>query len=1221
MRRATLALALALAALGALPACAGAASPWWQLTSGARPSNLPLAPDATEVQEAKTVKSEALASFAARVEVEGVTIGCLGSGAYAGLCSPETGFAATGDAAGLQAMLEGTLPYAEGEGVEVSGGPVGVAPFLITTQKRWVPPVVLRALSFAGQPVGEASVTPLSEGSGRLVITATNLGEGPVEGASTPLTITDELPEGVAAYGAEAFAGISGSAGPVDCVVKAVNMLSKVSCTFESELLPYEAIEVEIPVALDPSAGAQAGQLSVSGGEGPTKSVAQTVHPSGAPVSFGLEHFSAEAEEEGGAPTERAGAHPFQWTNTVQFNSGKMIGSSRAFEDTVFEQPALPRNTAVTFPAGLIASTKAVEPCPMARFYAQNSELRNDCPPASVVGVASVTIFEELLGLVRVPVPIFSLTPARGEPARFGFMPVGTPVVIDSSVDPEDSYRIAGEVRNAPQAAQVFAASLTLWGVPGDERHDSARGWDCLPFTPARALAGCTPPQTRRAIPFLRMPVSCAEALQYRALAEPWNTPPGSGVQRVAISPPLGACDKVPFDPEVSSAPTSKLASNPAGLDIGIEMPNAGLENPREGAISEGQFKRAEIAFPEGVTINPSIAEGLAVCSEARYGAERYDSGPGEGCPEASKIGSVAISTPLLEEQAQGAVYQATPYENETESMIGLYLVAKIPDRGILIKQPIEVKPDPVSGRLVSVAENVPQLPFSSFEFHFRAGGRSPLVTPPGCGTFHTTARFTPWSAQDPDNPAPSEVVERTEATFTIEHGVDGGGCPTGPAPFAPGFEAGTLNNQAGSYSPFLMHLTRGDGEQDMGRFSFVLPPGVVPRLAGIPYCSDAEIAQAQSRQGPHGGAEEKDTPSCPAASQIGTTVAGAGVGNQLTYVPGSLYLAGPYHGDPISAVSITPAVAGPFDAGVVVVREALRLNPVTHVGEVDGSASDPIPHILKGIPLALRDLRIYVDKPEFTLNATSCDPFEARSTIWGEGTALEPRSPSPAELSSRYQAAGCRALGFKPRLSIRLKGGTRRGAHPALRAVVRPRTFRDANFAGATVTLPHSAFLEQAHIRTICTRVQFAAGQGDGAQCPEGSVYGHAKAWTPLLDAPLEGPVFLRSSNHNLPDLVLALHGLVDIDLAARIDSVHGGIRTTFTNVPDAPVSRFVLAMQGGKKGLIVNSRNLCYKPKRNRATANLTAQNNRRRKIRPVVRAQGCKAKHRRHKRHRRR
>jgi hypothetical protein len=1202
-----LAVAAALALLALPAASAQAESPWWQLVTGSRPSNLPVAPDQTEVQEARTVKSEAFSSFAARVEVGGETIGCLGSGAFAAVCKSKTGFVAVATASEFQKMLEG--PY--GEGVEVTGGPVGEKPFLIATLDRWVAPVVLVPLTgTGGLPIGEASVAPLGEGSGRLVAIATNLGDAALDATSTPLEIVDELPPGVQAYGVEGFAGFAGEAGPVECAIEAAGA---VRCSFESELSPYEAIEVEIAVALAPGAGGS-GTVAVSGGDAPAASVAQSVQASAEPVAFGLESFSVAAEEEGGELTEGAGAHPFQLTSTFQWNSGKVTpGPGR---HNLVEQPALPRNTRVTLPAGLIGSARAVRPCSSADFFAIEG-IVDRCPASSAVGVASVTINEEVFGLVRLAVPVFSLAPARGEPARLGFVAVGVPVTIETSVDPEDEYRLSGEVRNAPQDAQVLAATLALWGTPGDQRHDSARGWGCTLAGKGAGLPCPEPLAGREETPFLRMPVSCASPLPYSAALEPWNVPPGSLIERAFFSaPPPTGCNRVPFDPSIANALTSKLAANPSGLDLRVEMPNSGLLNPADGAISEAQFKRAEVVFPKGVTVNPSAAEGLAVCSQAAYERERYDSAPGEGCPQASKIGSVQISTPLLEEEATGAVYQATPYDNATHSLLGLYLVAKIPDRGVLVKQPIEVRPDPSTGQLVSIADDVPQLPFSAFKFHFREGGRSPLITPPGCGSFATTAKFVPWSAQNPDSPAPSETVERS-ATFSIDRGVDGGACPSGPAPFHPGFEAGTLNNQAGSYSPFVMHLTRSDGEQDMGRFSFVLPPGVVGKLAGIPYCPEAGIARAQSRQGAHGGQEERSDPSCPAASQIGTTVGGAGVGNQLTYVKGSLYLAGPWHGDPLSVVAITPALAGPFDAGTVVVREALRLNPVTARAEVDGAASDPIPHILKGIPLNLRDLRVYADRPEFTLNATSCEPFAATATIWGDGTALEPLSPSPAELSSRYQAAGCASLGFKPKLNLRLKGGTRRGAFPALRAAYVPKKHGQANLSRLALTFPNSEFIEQGHFRTICTRVQFAAGAGFGAECRKGSVYGHVKVWTPLLSEPLQGPVYLRSSNHNLPDAVFALHGLVDIEVSVRIDSKHGRLRATVADSPDAPVSRAVVRMQGGQKGLFVNSTNLCAA--KHRARVNAAGQNGRRSLTKPLMRALKCGKAHReKHRRH---
>jgi hypothetical protein len=339
--------------------------------------------------------------------------------------------------------------------------------------------------------------------------------------------------------------------------------------------------------------------------------------------------------------------------------------------------------------------------------------------------------------------------------------------------------------------------------------------------------------------------------------------------------------------------------------------------------------------------------------------------------------------------------------------------------------------------------------------------------------------------------------------------------------------------------------------------------------------------------------------------------VAGAGVGPLLTYVPGRLYLAGPYKGAPLSVVAVVPAVAGPFDVGDVVTRVGLTVDPETGVAHVDGSKSDPLPHVLAGIPLRARDIRVHVDRPNFTLNPTGCTRKSFGAEVWGGGAdPFSAVDDFPISLGLRFQAAGCATLKFKPSLSLRLRGATKRGDYQSLRAVVKPGSGPGfANIASAAVTLPHSAFLANEHIRTVCTRVQFAAGAGNGAECPPGSIYGRARAVTPLLDDPLEGPVFLRSSSHPLPDLVVALHGLIDINLVGQTDSINEGIRNTFASVPDAPAKKFVLELFGGKKALIVNSRNLCKGPKQ-KATAHFTGQNGKVHDIRPVVH-NSCKTK----------
>jgi hypothetical protein len=1204
---AILGAAIALLAVSPISSASAAPAPWWKIVTGSRPTNMWEPED--NVQEVKTAKAEVFGEevLVAEVEVEGNAVGCMAAGALFGqpgsaLCGAfYPGLTPIESAADLQAALE--APYGAGK-VQVSGGPAGGEPFIVTVSGKSVPPVGVSPFEFGPPfpPFGSASTKVLATGgSGRLVATFTNLGDAPVDATKTPLTIVDELPEGMEATGVEAFIGSSSDL--LDCKVEASD---RASCTFEDQLPPFESIEVEVLVNLlgEPPVAGAPGKVTVSGANGPSASEVQEVKVSPEDTPFGIEYLSSQIEEEGGGPATQAGGHPFQLTTALQLNAGRFFPAP--FRESYVEQPAQPRNLRFPLPAGFVGNATVVPKCSMTEFFAapfvngHSLSQFNQCSAASAIGATSSLLGVKKAVLARVSAPVFNLTPAEGEPARFGFKLVGAAIVINTKVDPDDKYRVIASVNNTTQLPAVLSSTLTLWGAPGDPRHDNARGWGCI--APGPDIPCERPPSLSEAA-FLRDPVSCATPVDFEAEVEPWNTPLGGVIDRKTFDvPDMNGCNQVPFDPSISAAPTSKLASNPSGLDFRLDMPGNGLLDP--GAIAEGQAKKASVTLPEGMTLNPSQAEGLATCSPSDYANERFNSLPGEGCPEASKVGEVSFSTPLLKEEGHGSLYVASPYDNPFDSLVALYLVAKIPDRGVLVKQAGVVKPDPVTGQLITTFDDLPQLPFDTFKLHFREGGRSPLITPPGCGSFETVARFVPWSAKDPDNPQPDEIVTRT-STFTIERGVDGGACPSGAPAFNPGFTAGTLNNDAGSYSPFYMRIVRGDGEQDLSRFSSILPPGVLGKLAGIPYCPEAGIARALSRTGEHGGTLEKSDPSCPEASKIGRTAAGAGVGNQLTYVNGELYLAGPYKGAPLSVVAITPAVAGPFDAGTVVVREGLDLNPTTAEVSVDGSASDPIPHILQGIPLNLRDLRIYVDRDAFTLNATSCERSSARATLWGAGTALLPTLETPVNLASRYQAANCASLGFRPDLKLALKGGAKRGDHPAFRATYTPRK-GDANLSDLVLRLPRSAFLEQAHIRTICTRVQFAADN-----CPKGAQYGFIKAWTPLLDQPLEGPVYLRSSSHKLPDVVFDLKGIVDVEVATRIDSVRGGIRAQVLDAPDAPISKVLLRMQGAKKGLIVNSRNLCGST--NRAGASFTGQNGKQASANPALQPQ-CGAKPRR-------
>jgi hypothetical protein len=581
------------------------------------------------------------------------------------------------------------------------------------------------------------------------------------------------------------------------------------------------------------------------------------------------------------------------------------------------------------------------------------------------------------------------------------------------------------------------------------------------------------------------------------------------------------------------------------------------------------------------------------------------------GCPSESKIGDFSVESPLFAGPLDGAIYLAEPddpskpgAENPFDALVAIYLVAKLPERGVLIHVAGQLDPSDSGGRLTARFDNLPQVPYTNLQVNFREGQRAPLVTPPACATYPTQIQMSPWAG----GARQAQLTSESE----VEHGIEGGPCPAGTPPFGPAVTAGGVNSNVGSYTPYFVHIKRDDTEQEITSYSLELPRGISGKLAGIPFCSDADIAAARGRS----GTEETEHPSCPAASQVGRTVTGYGVGPSLTYAPGRIYLAGPYHGQPLSLVTINAATVGPFDLGTIVIRSAFSLDELTGQLAIVSSGSDPIPHILRGIPLRLRDIRIYVDRPEFTRNPTSCEPSQLVSTVTGSAANFGLADTSSSTSSVHFQLLNCGTLGYSPKLGLKMRGGTRINQFPSLQAVVQGRP-GDANLKSFVVTMPHSEFLAQQHIRGVCTRAQFAADA-----CPANSIFGHAVAFTPLLDEPLRGNVYLRSSSHKVPDLVASLYsGSIHLVVDGRIGSKRGGIQTSFLELPDEPLTRFVMRLRGGKHGLLVNSANICQNPPV--ATVRAIGQNNRGARFRTVLRADRCrrhkhkKAHHRHHRR----
>jgi hypothetical protein len=1034
-----------------------------------------------------------------------------------------------------------------------------------------------------------------SSGKSVYFLVATNIGSKDTSG---PFTVTDYLPPGLTLN----------PEGDGLTVLHAFNEASEFfpcekgpppRCTVSDVFHPGQRLLMSVPVNVAPDAPPiVTNQATVSGGGAASATTSVQTQVSSEPAPFGIQSFSSSLLDSGGAEEARAGSHPYQLRIAAQFNTVPPSAGGVGAEVPPAENP---RDIAAELPAGLVLNPHATPGrCAEAQLET------NSCPDATAIGVVHPTIGTFGAANPSFSEPIYNMVPPAGRPAEFAFNVAGFSIYIHlfAHVRSDGDYGLGSDTLDAPQYGSLSGVSVDLWGDPSDPSHDFRRG-RCGVFYPDKSC-----PVTASATPLITMPSACSGPLTTSFSANSWQHPgnfvSASAQTEDAAGNPVGVtgCDKLSYAPATESIVSTDRAGTGTGFDFNVDLPNNGLN--QKNALAESMTTKGVVTLPEGMTINPSVGEGLGFCKPDQYAKETVDSIDGEGCPGDSKVGTLHLTTSLVDEALDGSVYLAqqdnpattTPgAENPFDTDIALYLVLRNPILGVIVKKPLKLEADPVTGRLTASLDGVPQLPFSHFNFHFKEGARAALITPSACGKYTTEAKLYPSS--DPTHP---KIVD---SDFEITKGVNGGPCPSGGIPpFHPEFQAGAVNNNAGAFSPFNMRLIRHDGEQDMTKFSSILPPGELGSLAGVGKCPNSAIALAKTKT----GRQEEASPSCPANSLIGHTLAGAGVGDSLTYVPGQLYLGGAYHGDPLSVISITPGVAGPFDAGAIVVQLALNLNSKTAEVEVDGANSDPIPHILKGIVLKVRDLRVYVDRPNFTLNPTSCDPSKVHATLFGAYlNVFDPSDDVPAALSTRYQAADCQSLPYKPGLDLHLKGGTRRGGHPGLLATYKART-GDANTKGLVVRLPRSAFLDQAHIRTICTRVQFAA-----KACPAGAQYGYVKAFTPLLDEPLEGPVWLRSSNHKLPDLVFDLHGLVDVEVATRIDSAHGGIRASIENAPDAPLIKVLLRMQGGKKGLIVNSRNLCGAI--SRANVEFEGQNGKRSTANPVMKADcGGKRKHKR-------
>jgi len=1117
---------------------AQAASPWWHLTSGTRPANIQPGGARDEVVEVTVSATGGTWEF---IEAEPP----FNSASFAWNATHEE----------VQTGLEGI--YGK-ENVEVTGGPgdeTASKPYLITftgaraDRRVWVDTEggeqqSSQSLSCEGAVGGCSArsrqlVKTVGRPDGQIVVTLSNLGEAPVDGDSgaggVQVNIADTLPPGLKAIDIEGFSGQehsagSGNDGPVAC------SLASLTCTFAHTLPAYEQIEVLIGVLAQGAATGALNEVQVSGGQAPAASLVRALRIDPAQPSFGVEDYEMTPEEEGGTAATQAGSHPFQLTTTLVLNQD--IENPRVETEPV----ALSKDLRFQLPAGLVGNPTAVAQCSLATFLSNSLE----CPAQSVVGVAQTTITERNLDRLAYKFrwPLISLEPARGEPARYGFIVEKSPVLLDTSVRTGGDYGVNVDVSNITQIASFVSSQVTFWGVPGDARHDNVRG-SCLLTRGSSCSAGALEPA-----PLLTLPTSCTGPLQTSVQADSWAQIGSFQSFGSEPLPAMDGCNRLPLAASIEVAPDAQTASSPTGLGVTVHVPQQ--DALRANGLAPADVRDTTFTLPAGVALNPAAADGLQACSDTPEaglpeGQIALNSGAEPVCPEASKVGTVQIKSPLLPNQLEGAAYLAAQDQNPFGSLIALYLVARDPVSGVLVKLAGEVKPDPSTGQLVSTFLNTPQLPFEELKLHFFGGDRAPLATPARCGAYTASASFTPWSGG---------ALAQASSTFDVTSGPkttadpEGTPCPGASLPFSPSLTGGTTNINAGSFSSLTTTITREDGQQNISQVQLHMPEGLTGLLSGVKLCGETEA----------------NAGTCGPESEIGETIVSVGLGGDpFSVTGGKVYITGPYHGAPFGLSIVNPAVAGPFNLGKVIVRAKIEVNPSTAALTITTNAPGEgyaIPHILDGIPLQIKHVNVTIDRPGFTFNPTNCDALKVTGSV-----AADEGASGAVEVP--FQVTNCATLKYTPTLQVSTAAKASKSNGASLHfKIAYPKNamgtqswMREMKF-----DIPRQLPARLTTIQKACLAATFEHNRG---ACPPASIIGHVLVHTPVLPVPLEGPLYFVSyGGAAFPDAVAVIKGdgiTIESHGHTFINGKTGVTSATFESVPDVPFESIEVTVPQG--------------------------------------------------------
>ncbi len=926
---------------------------------------------------------------------------------------------------------------------------------------------------------------------------------------------------------------------------------------------------------------------------------------------FGIGRLGISARNQDGSPSTLAGAHPFGLTTTFVLNQTPYVGGTmKAYGDL--------KDLKLELPPGFVGNPHATLDCSYQEF------IQHTCSNETVVGISTTWI--AIAGrrsdyYAATSDPVYNIVPPNGVAAEFGYTVAGnTPVFLQSSLRVGTDYGLTVNVPNLSEAVVIAASKVTIWGVPADPAHNDIRGGCVSGILGSQVLEGepiDTPgdglnegedeiegpvgpasnnnipivsngecPSHAPLTPLLTNPTSCGVPRTASLRVDSWQEP---GVYKTGSTslPELTGCEKLDFSPTVSMVPDGTAGSTPTGLTVGIHIPQEATENP----VGDGEAddRDATVTLPAGVQISPGASDGLQACSIEQMGFTGFKelqptAEPGvqtaqftpaiPSCPTASKLANVRIATPLLEHELTGSVYLAAPQnyagapQNPYSALVAMYLYAEEPIAGVKVKLVGKVSLNKETGQVTTTFENTPEAPVSSLKFEFFGTARAPLTTPSLCGTYTTEAALSPWSGTPTVVPSSSFQVTSGPQVET-PFGPQLMPC-SDPLPFEPSLISGTINVNAGGFSQLNTTFSREDGQQPLSSIELHYPPGVSGLLAGAEGHPAVELCgEAQANAG-----------TCGPESQVGETVVSVGLGDDpFSVVGGKVYLTGPYRGAPFGLSIVTPAKAGPFElqeGKPVVVRAKVEVEP--HTAALSVITNPPgtgyeIPTMIDGIPLQIKHVNVLINRPYFTFNPTNCEKTQVTGTVH----STEGKSSA---VSVPFQVANCAILRFQPKFTATVTGKNSRSTGVGFSVKLEyPKAPLDtqANVKLVKVELPLALPSRLTTLQKACLAAQFAA---DPAGCPADSIVGHAKAITPLVPVPLEGPAyFVSNGGEAFPNLVLVIQGYgVTIELVGDTYINKAGITSsTFKTIPDAPVGDFELTFTQGADSALTSNTNLC--------------------------------------------